>query len=116
LLDFDRSGEQQQRAMLVHDDGVGLLRNGMFAGILEADADRHPGAVTLAAPAILREQIGRGHDGHKDNVARLGAIPKKSRKVCALGGIAATVTHGARMPVEPSLPRGFCATGRRRAG
>ena len=104
LLDFDWRGEQQERAVLVDDDGVGLLGDGVFAGVLKADADRHPGAVPLAAPAILRKQIGRGHDSHKDNVAKLETIPKKSKKVCALGGIAASVTHGARMPVESSLP------------
>jgi len=99
LLDFYRRGEQQERAVLVDDDGVGLLGDGVFAGVLEADADRHPSAVTLAAPAILREQIVGGHDRHNYNVARVGAIAKNSKGRCALAGIAETVTRGARMPV-----------------
>ena len=48
----------------------------MFAGILQADPYRDSAADAFAATAILREQIRRGHDGHRTKLQFWGGITK----------------------------------------
>jgi hypothetical protein len=68
LLERHGSGEQDQRAMRVDDDGVSLFLDGVLLGVLEADQYGNADVNTFAAPAILRRQV-VWMDGHLDKVA-----------------------------------------------
>jgi hypothetical protein len=71
LLQVHGSGKQDQRAVLVDDDRVGLLGDGALGVVLEADAEGHAGADALAAATVLREEVGRYRDAHDCYASKL---------------------------------------------
>lgn len=64
LLDMYGGRQKYQRSVVVDDYGVRVLRDGVLVGVLEADSDGNPAADAFTAPAILRQQVRLGHDGH----------------------------------------------------
>jgi hypothetical protein len=106
LLHAHLRGEQDQRAVIVDDDGVRLFRDGMLVGVLKTHHDRDADAQAFAAPAILRQEVRWDRDGHRNNLATPGAILKDSWAGCALRDIAKGVNLGARMPFDSAPCRG----------
>ena len=67
LVHFYRSRQQDQRAVVVHDDGFRVLREGLLPRVAQPHDNGNSQKDTLAAPAILRPQIGWWNDGHIQN-------------------------------------------------
>jgi hypothetical protein len=79
LLKRYGSGEQDQRAVRVHNDGVGLFLDGVLLGVLEAHQYGNANVNAFAAPAILRRQV-VWMDGHLDKVTILGWLLNDDRR------------------------------------
>jgi hypothetical protein len=70
LLEAHFGGKQDQRAVRIDDDGVGLFGDGVLFGVLEAHQNGNAHVHTFAAAAILRRQI-VWMDGHLITVASM---------------------------------------------
>jgi len=70
LLDVYLAGEQDERAVRVDDDGVGLFLDGVLLCVLEAYQYGNAHVYALAPAAILRRQVVR-MDGHLTTVASM---------------------------------------------
>ena len=70
LLDVYLGGEQDQRAVRVDDDGVGLFLDRVLFGVLEAYQYGNAHVHALAPAAILRRQV-VWMDGHPTTVASM---------------------------------------------
>lgn len=62
LVHLHGRGQQNQGAVIVHNDGFGIFRQGLFACIAQPDNDRDALQHSLASPAVLRANFRDGSD------------------------------------------------------
>ncbi len=73
LLEVNLGGEQDQSAVGIDDDGMGLFRDGILLGVLQTDQNGNTHVHALTTAAILRRQV-VWMDGHLTTVARIEGV------------------------------------------
>jgi hypothetical protein len=90
--------------MIVHNNGVGLFRDGLFVGALESNHDRGLLLDTFTAAAISRRYFVAGYDWHGENVTNFGSILNVRRFGSAFKDIAKQILEFEK---RGCLQRGF---------